>query len=122
MTVITRSGELKKLTPADPDFIYFVSTEGEFGIMVEVTLKLRDVPAGFISASSLFPERQRGLRFHREICNKTQTCRAFNPNVIRFLDENHLSDTNEIMHAGIFKKSAGVLMEFGSARRRSEVS
>ena len=38
-----------------------------------------------------------------------------NPNVIRFLDENHLSDINEIMHADIFKKSAGVLVEFGNA-------
>ena len=37
------------------------------------------------------------------------------PNVIRFLDENHLNDINEIMHSKVFKKSAGVLMEFGNS-------
>ena len=36
------------------------------------------------------------------------------PNVIRFLDENHLSDINEIMHSKVFKKSAGVLVELSS--------
>ncbi len=44
MTVITPLGESKKITPNDPDFAYFVSTEGEFGIIVEINLKLRDVP------------------------------------------------------------------------------
>jgi ferredoxin len=38
-----------------------------------------------------------------------------NPNVIRFLDANHLSDINEIMHSSVFKKNAGVLVEFSSA-------
>ena len=36
------------------------------------------------------------------------------PNVIRFLDETHLSDINELMHSPIFKKSAGVLVELSS--------
>jgi hypothetical protein len=36
-------------------------------------------------------------------------------NVIRFLDENHMSDTNEVMHADVFKKSAAVLVELSSA-------
>ena len=44
MTVVTGSGEVKKLTPADHDFPYFISTEGVFGIVVEITLKLREVP------------------------------------------------------------------------------
>jgi FAD/FMN-containing dehydrogenase len=44
MKIITGAGELKELSPSDQDFSYFVSTEGEFGIVVEATLMLRDVP------------------------------------------------------------------------------
>src|SRR5512136_775970 len=46
MTVVTGTGEVKQLSPSDHDFAYFVSTEGEFGIVAEVTLRLRDVPQG----------------------------------------------------------------------------
>lgn len=34
--------------------------------------------------------------------------------MIRFVDENHLGDINEMLHASIFKKSAAVMVEFGS--------
>jgi ferredoxin len=45
---------------------------------------------------------------------KTRQSAELNPNVIRFLDGNHLGDINEIMHASLFKKNAGVLVEFSS--------
>src|SRR5512136_286877 len=44
MKVVTGTGKVKQLSPSDDDFAYFVSTEGKFGIVVEVTLKLRDIP------------------------------------------------------------------------------
>ena len=44
MSVILPSGESRKIYPVDQDFEYFISTEGEFGIIAEVILKLRDVP------------------------------------------------------------------------------
>ena len=114
MTVVTGTGEVKQLSPADSDFTYFVSTEGEFGIVVEATLKLRDVPQGSYPHLLYFPSDKEAFafigRFVRDL-----TAEQLNPNVIRFLDENHLGDTNEIMRAGIFKKSAAVLVEFGSA-------
>ena len=114
MTVVTGTGEVKQLSPADRDFTYFVSTEGEFGIVVEATLKLRDVPQGSYPHLLYFPSDKEAFafigRFVRDL-----TAEQLNPNVIRFLDENHLGDTNEIMRAGIFKKSAAVLVEFGSA-------
>ena len=64
MTVITPSGESKNYTPADPDFSYFVSTEGEFGIMVEVTLKLRDVPQASYPHLFYFPGDKEAFAFH----------------------------------------------------------
>ena len=114
MKVITGAGELKELSPSDQDFSYFVSTEGEFGIVVEATLKLRDVPQASYSHLLYFPGDKEAFAFIDRFLKSTSTEKP-NPNVIRFLDENHLTDTNEVMRAGIFKKSAGVLMEFGSA-------
>jgi len=114
MTVVTGSGEVRKLSPADRDFSYFVSTEGEFGIVVEATLRLRDVPRGSYPHLLYFPSDREAFAFIGRFVGDTSAAQL-NPNVIRFLDENNLGDTNEIMRAGIFKKSAAVLVEFGSA-------
>lgn len=111
MTVITPSGESKKITPNDPEFVYFVSTEGEFGIISEVNLRLRDVPAASYPHLFYFESDKAAFGFIAAFI-KSRKAHALNPNVIRFLDENNLNDINEIMHSKVFKKSAGVLMEF----------
>lgn len=114
MTVITPSGELKKITPNDPDFAYFVSTEGEFGIIVEVNLKLRDAPAASYSHLFYFGSDKEAFMFIKKLIKSGQAD-DLKPNVIRFLDENHLNDINEIMHSKVFKKSDGVLIEFANS-------
>jgi FAD/FMN-containing dehydrogenase/ferredoxin len=111
ITVVTGSGEIKKLTPADRDFPYFISTEGEFGIIVEITLKLREVPRASYPHLLYFPGDPEAFAFIERLVQR-KARRELNPNVIRFLDENHLSDTNEVMRAALFKKAAGVLVEF----------
>ena len=110
MTVIIPSGEIKKITPNDRDFAYFVSTEGEFGIIVEVTLKLRDVPQASYSHLFYFESDKDAFGFIEKFI-KSGKADTPKPNTIRFLDENHLNDINEMMHSTVFKKSAAVLME-----------
>ena len=114
MTVITPSGESKKITPNDPEFMYFVSTEGEFGIIVEVNLKLRDVPQASYSHLFYFESDKDAFMFIEKFI-KTGQADELKPDVIRFLDENHLNDINEIMHSHVFKKNAGVLIEFSNS-------
>jgi FAD/FMN-containing dehydrogenase/NAD-dependent dihydropyrimidine dehydrogenase PreA subunit len=111
LTVVTGSGEVKKLTPVDREFPYFISTEGEFGIIAEITLKLRDVPQASYPHLLYFPGDPDAFAFIERLvqCKASQ---ELNPNVIRFLDENHLGDTNEVMRVAIFKKTAGVFVEF----------
>jgi len=114
MTVVTGAGEIKQLKPTDREFAYFVSGEGEFGIIVEVTLKLREVPRASYPHLLYFPGDPEAFAFiERVVQGKAR--QELNPNVIRFLDENHLSDTNELMRTALFKKSAGVLVEFDNA-------
>jgi FAD/FMN-containing dehydrogenase len=114
MKVVTGRGEIKQLTPADREFGYFVSGEGEFGIIVEVTLKLRDVPQASFPHLLYFAGDAAAFAFVERVV-QSKARQELNPNVIRFLDENHLSDTNEVMRTALFKKSAGVLVEFDNA-------
>ncbi|MBN1663643.1 MAG: FAD-binding protein [Deltaproteobacteria bacterium] len=114
MTVVMPSGESKKITPNDPEFEYFVSTEGEFGIIVEINLKLRDVPEASYPHLFYFDSDRAAFGFIEQFVKKGQSA-ELRPNVIRFLDAVHLSDINEIMHSDVFKKSAAVMLEFGSA-------
>jgi glycolate dehydrogenase FAD-linked subunit len=114
MTVITPSGESKKITPTDPDFTYFVSTEGVFGIISEVNLKLRDVPQASYPHLFYFESDKDAFTFIDKFI-QIKLARQLNPDVIRFLDENHLNDINEIMHSKVFKKKAGVLVEFSNS-------
>jgi len=114
MKVVTGRGEIKQLTPADREFAYFVSGEGEFGIVVEVTLKLREVPAASFPHLLYFAGDAAAFAFIERVV-QSKGRQELNPNVIRFLDENHLGDTNEVMRTALFKKSAGVLVEFDNA-------
>ena len=110
MTVITPSGESQKITPNDPDFAYFVSTEGAYGIIVEINMKLRDVPQDSYPHLFYFENDKAAFGFIEKFV-KSEKADAPKPNTIRFLDENHLNDINEMMHSKVFKKSAAVLME-----------
>jgi len=113
MTVVTGDAEVKKLAPTDPDFKYFVSTEGEFGIVVEITLKLRDVPQGSYPHLLYFNSDREAFVFIDMFVKETGA-NKMNPDTIRFLDENQMADINHVMRSGIFQKSAAVLVEFSS--------
>ncbi len=113
MTVITGTGSIKKLTPDDHEFEYYISTEGQFGIIAELTLKLRDVPPGSYPHLLYFPGVKEAYAFVDAFANNPETER-FKPNTIRLLDDNHLADINKLMKTGIFERKAAVLLEFGS--------
>lgn len=109
MTVVTPSEGVKKLTPADPEFSRFISTEGTFGIIVEVTLRLRELPKRSYAHIFYFQNDAAAFDFiSQAVKNKNGV------NVIRFVDANHLRDTNEVMHANVFKETAAVLVEFSA--------
>jgi len=114
MTVVTGSGDVKKLSPTDPDFRYFISTEGEFGIVVEATLKLRDVPQGSYPHLLYFPGDKEAFEFITIFVKETGADKM-NPDTIRFLDENQMADMNQIMRSGIFKVNAAIIIEFSSS-------
>ncbi|MFZ2397442.1 MAG: 4Fe-4S dicluster domain-containing protein, partial [Smithella sp.] len=80
------------------------------GIIVEINLKLRDVPQDSYPHLFYFENDKAAFEFIEKFV-KSEKADAPKPNTIRFLDENHLNDINEMMHSTVFKKSAAVLME-----------
>lgn len=110
--VITPSGEVKKLTPNDAEFDYFVSSEGQFGIISEVTLALRETPKTSHPRLFYFKNDKSAFEFIENFTKDKIVSKEIIPNVIRFLDKNHMEDTDNIIHADVFKKKASVLVEF----------
>ncbi|HXY74429.1 MAG TPA: FAD-binding oxidoreductase, partial [Dehalococcoidales bacterium] len=119
--VVTGTGELRELTSSDSDFKYFVSTEGEFGIIVEAKIKLRQVPESSFPHLLYFSNDEQAFTFVSRFAEDS-IAKGYQPNSIRFLDSNQLSDINQIMHGDFFKKTSGVILEFGSARDDAEFS
>jgi FAD/FMN-containing dehydrogenase/heterodisulfide reductase subunit C len=113
MKVVSASGEIRQLSSSDSDFDYYISTEGVFGIVVEATLKLRDIPPGSYPHLLYFSSDREAFSFINGLVKELDR-ENFSPNVIRFLDENHLFDTNKTMRADIFERKAGVLVEFST--------
>ncbi len=109
MTVVTPAGKIKKLTPVDREFDFFIRGEGQFGIIADVTLKLRDLPKHSYAHIFYFPTDTAAFEFIARAARQKTAA-----NVIRFVDRNHLREANEILHANIFKEEAGVLVEFST--------
>ena len=119
MKIITANGEIKQVSSSDTDFDYYISTEGIFGIIGEVTLKLREKPYGSYPHLLYFSSDTEAFSFINRFVMEMDR-ENFNPNVIRFLDENHLHDTNNTMKVEIFEKKTGILLEFGTPKEDEE--
>lgn len=117
ITVVNGTGEVKQFTPNDPEFSFYISTEGQLGIITSVTLKLRTVPQGSYPSLLYFPSDKEAFDFVQHYVKSQPSGK---PNTIRFMDENHLADINELTHSNIFKKNPAVLFEFGDSSESKE--
>ncbi|MFN3527647.1 MAG: FAD-binding protein [Candidatus Altarchaeaceae archaeon] len=105
--VILPNGEEKILNHNDEEFKYFISTEGQFGIITEITLKLKELAKFSYPHIIYFADNKKAFDF---VINLIKN--EINPNLIRFLDEIHLKDTNEVIHKHIFDEKPSIIVEF----------
>lgn len=108
---VTANGSIKQLSQEEPEFKYFFSTEGIFGIITEVTLKLRPVPAGSYPYLLYFPSDKAAFEFIHGLVEGISSIHAA-PNFIQFIDATHLNDINRIIRRDIFEQNPAVLVEF----------
>lgn len=109
--VIFPNGEEKILNHNDDEFKYFISTEGQFGIITEITLKLKNFTKFSYPHLIYFADNKEAFDFVRNLIKN-----EINPNLIRFLDENHLKDTNEVIHKHIFDEKPAIIVEFSDVK------
>ncbi len=112
---ISPKGETKKITPADPEFKYIVSSEGQFGIIYEITIKLKDTPKAAYSRLFYLKNDSAAFEFADRFIKEAVKTGDIQPDTIRILDKNHLCDMNEIIHSDIFKQKPAVLIELDNS-------
>ncbi len=107
--VMFPNGELKKIAHEDPEFKNLISSEGQFGILTEVTLKLKEYQQEFHPRLVYFEDPLTAFNFIDKIMSDKIKTKEIQPDVIRFVDAETLHEMNILMHADTFENKSGVL-------------
>jgi FAD/FMN-containing dehydrogenase/ferredoxin len=110
--VVFPSGESRKLTRKEPEFNSLIGSEGQFGIITEITLKLKEFKKSYHPRLVYAKDTPDAFAFIQTIITDAITPKKFTPDVIRFVDKDLLHEMNELMHAETFQHKDGVLFVF----------
>ncbi|MCI0605148.1 FAD-binding oxidoreductase [bacterium] len=91
ITVVTPAGEKRILDHQDPEFGYFLGTEGQMGAIWDVTFRVRSKPARQIPFVILFDSNHVALDCARELLSN------FRPYHLKFLDAARIHEINHLM-------------------------
>lgn len=110
LEVIFTSGEIATIPADDERFRRFFGTEGQFGIILTVTLKLRQKPHKTVPHLIYFASTESALRF------VTGLIRAeIMPYHLKYLDAAHLRARNGLLGEELFAERDAVLVVFEDA-------
>ncbi len=112
LKVVYPKGEIRELKPADPEFNIIIGSEGQFGIVTEVTLQLKDIPENSYPRLVYFEDASSAFTFIDKIMKDRIAQKKIQPETIRFIDGDLLHEMNDLVHSDIFEKKPGVLFEF----------
>jgi FAD/FMN-containing dehydrogenase/ferredoxin len=92
ITIVTPSGETFRLSKEDPQFRYFLGTEGQMGAIWDVTFKVRPRSAKQTPFLILFDSNNAALECAQELLQK------FRPYHLKFLDASRIHEINHLIH------------------------
>jgi FAD/FMN-containing dehydrogenase len=101
------SGELKSIRSDEDAFSRFFGTEGQFGIVLTATLKLRKKPKKSLPHLIYFESAEDAFKFIKDMIKE-----EIKPNHIKYLDAKHLEEANIILGEDLFPVKDAVLVEF----------
>ncbi len=112
LTVITPRGDVKELTPKDPEFEYFISTEGQMGVVWSVTLRLRRAPQKTTPILLQCDSVNDIFMLARELLKE-----GFRPYHAKYLSAARIHEINELLKSSAAKipERASVLAVFDDA-------
>ncbi len=108
LRVILPTGEVKDLSPTDPWFDRFFGTEGQFGLIMRVSLKVREQPRGTFPVLLSFEEEQEAFRWVSALMEN-----GGDPSHIKFMDRPILEEINRFYGESLIEARPSVLAVFG---------
>jgi len=105
--VMFPSGEVKSIPSEEEEFARFFGTEGQFGILLTATLKLRRKPKKSLPHLVYFESAEDAFDFIWGMIKQN-----IKPNHIKYLDATHLEEANTFLGEDLFHVKDAVLVEF----------
>ena len=113
--VLFPSGELKCIHSDEEEFTRFFGTEGQFGILVTATLKLRKKPKKSLPQLIYFEGYGDAFHFMTDMIEA-----GIKPYHIRYLDAAHLEAINTLLGEDLFRVDDAVFVEFEEEEERTK--
>ena len=105
--VLFLSGELESITAADKRFPWFFGTEGQFGIILTATLKLRTRPRRTLPQLIYFGSPEAAVGFIVELIRA-----GIKPYHLKYLDAAHLRERNKLLGEDLFSERDAIFAAF----------
>jgi FAD/FMN-containing dehydrogenase/ferredoxin len=110
LEVLFPSGEIASIHSDDERFARFFGTEGQFGIILTATLRLRKRPRKTVPHLIYFESPESALGFVAELLRADIA-----PYHLKYLDAAHLREKNELLGEELFAERDAVLVAFEDA-------
>jgi len=105
--VMFPSGKIKSIHSEEEEFARFFGTEGQFGIVLTATLKLRKKPEKSLPHLIYLESAEDAFNFIKNLIKED-----LKPYHIKYLDATHLEEANTILDEDLFCVKDAVLVEF----------
>ncbi|MBN1455262.1 MAG: FAD-binding protein [Methanomicrobia archaeon] len=103
--VLFPSGDVRLFTAADKEFPLFFGTEGQFGVLLAATLKVRKTPERQLPQLLYFGGVDAALTFVTELIQS-----KIRPYHIKYLDAAHLKEVNKLIGEELYAERDAVLV------------
>jgi FAD/FMN-containing dehydrogenase/ferredoxin len=113
--VLFPSGELKSIHSHEEEFLRFFGTEGQFGILVTATLKLRKKHNKSLPQLIYFERYRDAFQFMTDMVQAD-----VKPYHVTYLDATHLEAVNTFLGEELFRVNDAVLVEFEDEEERTK--
>ncbi len=117
LEVLFPSGEVKTFQSNEAEFERFFGTEGQFGLVLTATLKLRKKPKRSLPRLAYFESCEAAFDFVRDLVKSDFKPKPYH---IKYLDAGHLEEANAVLGEDLFAVKEAVLVEFEEEEEERE--
>lgn len=117
MRVIFPTGEVRELSPSDPWFDRFFGTEGQLGLITQVSLKVRQRQKGIFPMLLSFEREGEAFQW---MCSMME--KATSPSHIKFLGRNLIDEINRFYGEPLIEPRPSVLAVFEESGDRDKLA